>query len=103
MIDYTKESCIRLWQRKRQIEIPNGAEGKSLVTICRISRTIDTNQLPLDVHILAQSAAGMESFEFGVLFSDVPPEPNVYPIPVLWRIERDPGVGRFIKPTSKLG
>jgi len=63
--------------------------------IIAIYETTAVNGLPLDLLIDAQKTTNDPVKQFGVIFSDTPPDWSKYRIPVLWRKDGVSGVGRW--------
>jgi hypothetical protein len=72
------------------------AEGHiSDLRILYIYETTSVNGLPLDLLIDARKSDSDPVKQFGVIFSENPPDWSKYGIPVLWRKEGVAGVGRW--------
>ncbi|MEJ2472019.1 MAG: hypothetical protein P8Y96_13030, partial [Desulfuromonadales bacterium] len=63
--------------------------------IVAIYETTSVNGHPLDLLIEARKSSGDPVKRFGVIFSESPPDWSRYSIPVLWRRESSPGVGKW--------
>ena len=63
--------------------------------IVALYETSTVNGLPLDLLIDAQKSKNDPVKQFGVVFSDSPPDWSKYRIPVLWCSEGVPGVGQW--------
>lgn len=89
------------WVERREITVPKGKHGKCLL-ISRISRVRFIDDLPLDFVVLAQNFR-CAPFEFGIYVDNNPPEPGVYPFPILWMTEggMQPHQGKWV-PGKKL-
>jgi hypothetical protein len=90
-----KAEAVAVWRNRMRMPVPT-AEGVIMdVRIITIYETTSVNGLPLDLLIEARKSSGDRVKWFGVIFSESPPDWSKYSIPVLWRRESTPGVGRW--------
>jgi hypothetical protein len=90
-----KAEAVAVWRNRMRMPVPT-AEGVIMdVRIITIYETTSVNGLPLDLLIEARKSSGDPVKRFGVIFSESPPDWSKYSIPVLWRRESAPGVGRW--------
>ena len=90
-----KAEAVAVWRNRMRMPVPT-AEGVIVdVRIIAIYETTTANGLPLDLLIEAQRGSRHPVKRFGVIFSESPPDWSRYSIPVLWRRESTPGVGRW--------
>ena len=91
----SKAEAIPVWRKRMRMPVPT-AEGLIMdVRIINIYETTSVNGMPLDLLIEARKSSGDLVKRFGVIFSESPPDWSKYSIPVLWRRESTPGVGRW--------
>lgn len=90
-----KEQTLATWRKRMRMPVPTG-EGHIIdLQIVTLYETSKVNDLPLDVLIGARKTRNDPVKQFGVVFSDTPPDWEKYGLPVLWRREGMPGVGRW--------
>ena len=75
--------------------VPTAAGDIVDLHIVAIYETTAVNGLPLDLLIDVQKTKNDPVKQFGVIFSESPPDWSKYGIPVLWCREGVPGVGRW--------
>jgi len=90
-----KEQTLATWRKRRRMPVPT-AEGNIIdLQIVTLYETSKVNGLPLDVLIDARKTRNDPVKQFGVVFSDTPPDWEKYHLPVLWRQEGTQDVGRW--------
>lgn len=90
-----KAETLEVWRQRMRMPVPT-ADGQILdLRILTIYETTAINGLPLDVLIDAQKTRNDPVKQFGVIFSECPPDWPSYGIPVLWCSDGVPGVGRW--------
>jgi hypothetical protein len=90
-----KEESLDTWRKRKRMPVPT-AEGHIVdLRILAIYETTAVNGFPLDLLIEAQKTTNDPVKQFGVIFSENPPDWSKYGIPVLWRQEGVSGVGRW--------
>ena len=90
-----KEQTLATWRKRMRMPVPTG-EGRIVdLQILAIYETSKVNGLPLDLLIDAQKTRHDPVKQFGVIFSDTPPEWEKYGMPILWRQESISDVGRW--------
>jgi hypothetical protein len=90
-----KAEAVAVWRKRMRMPVPT-AEGVIMdVRIINIYETKTVNGLPLDLLIEARRNSDDPVKRFGVIFSESPPDWSRYSIPVLWRRESSPGVGKW--------
>jgi hypothetical protein len=90
-----KAQAVAVWRKRIRMPVPT-AEGVIMdVRIVGIYETTTVNGLPLDLLIEARRSSGDPVKRFGVILSESPPDWSRYSIPVLWRRESSPGVGKW--------
>ena len=90
-----KAAAIETWRSRMRMPVPT-AEGVIMdVHIVAIYETVSVNGLPLDLLVEARKSREHPVRRFGVIFSESPPDWSKYSIPILWRRESVPGVGRW--------
>jgi hypothetical protein len=92
---FGKAQAVAVWRKRMRMPVPT-AEGVIMdVRIIAIYETTSVNGLPLDLLIEARKSREHPVKRFGVIFGESPPDWSKYSIPVLWRRESAPGVGRW--------
>jgi hypothetical protein len=90
-----KAETVDTWRERGRMPVPT-AEGQIIdLQIVAIYETTAVNGLPLDLLIEAQKTNSDPVKQFGVVFSENPPDWSKYGIPVLWRQNGKSGVGRW--------
>ena len=90
-----KAETVDVWRQRMRMPVPT-ANGLIVdLRIVAIYETTAVNGEPLDLLIAAQKTKHDPVKQFGVLFSESPPDWSKYSIPVLWHCEGVPGVGRW--------
>lgn len=90
-----KEQTLATWRKRMRMPVPT-SEGHIIdLQIVAIYETSKVNGLPLDVLIEARKTRADPIKRFGVVFNDRPPDWERCGLPVLWRREGIPGVGRW--------
>ena len=90
-----KEQILATWRKRMRLPVPTGEGNIIDLQIATIHETGKINGLPLDLLINAQKTRNDPVKQFGVIFSDTPPDRRKYGIPFLWRQEGTPDVGRW--------
>ncbi|RLA51145.1 MAG: hypothetical protein DRQ65_08215 [Gammaproteobacteria bacterium] len=78
-----------------RMPVPTAEGHISDLQILAIYETTSVNGLPLDLLIDAQKSDSDPVKQFGVIFSENPPDWSRYGIPVLWRREGVEGIGSW--------
>lgn len=90
-----KKQTLATWRKRMRMTVP-AREGRIIdLQIVTIYETSKVNGLPLDFLVDARKTRNDPVKQFGVIFSDAPPDRAKYGIPVLWRREGTPDVGRW--------
>jgi hypothetical protein len=90
-----KSETLEVWRRRMRMPVPTSAGDILDVRIINIYETTTINGLPLDLLIDAQKTKSDPVKQFGVIFSESPPDWPKYRIPVLWCMKGGTGVGRW--------
>ena len=90
-----KAETLKVWRSRMRMPVPTAAGLILDLRIVSIYETTSVNGLPLDLLIDAQKTKNDPVKQFGVIFSESPPDWSKYGIPVLWHSEGVPGVGRW--------
>ena len=90
-----KAETLKVWRSRMRMPVPTAAGHIQDLRIVTIYETTTVNGLPLDLLIDAQKTKNDPVKQFGVIFSDNPPDWSKYRIPVLWQNENVSGVGRW--------
>lgn len=90
-----KEQTLATWRKRMRMPVPTGKGHIIDLQIVTIYETSKVNGLPLDFLIDAQKTSNDPVKQFGVVFSDTPPDWEKYGVPVLWRQEGSQDVGRW--------
>ena len=90
-----KTETLEVWRRRMRMPVPTAAGHILDLKIVALYETTSINGLPLDLLIDAQKTRNDPVKQFGVIFSDSPPDWPKNRIPVLWCSEGVPGVGRW--------
>ena len=90
-----KAETLEVWRRSMRMPVPSAGGHILDLQIVALYETTAINGLPLDLLIDAQKTRNDPVKQFGVIFSDSPPDWPKYRIPVLWCSEGVPGVGRW--------
>jgi hypothetical protein len=90
-----KADTIDTWKARRRMPVPTAAGYILELHIVSLYETLSANGLPLDLLISAQKTRSDPVKQFGVLFSQKPPEWQKYDIPVLWLRDGGSGLGRW--------
>lgn len=90
-----KAETLEVWRRRMRMPVPTAAGHILDLRIVAIYETTTINGLPLDLLIDAQKTRNYTVKQFGVIFSESPPDWSSYGIPVLWCSEGGSGVGRW--------
>jgi hypothetical protein len=90
-----KTETLDVWRRKMRMPVPTAAGHILDLRILAIYETTAINGLPLDLLIDAQKTKNDPVKQFGVIFSESPPDWSKYGIPVLWRKGGVSGVGMW--------
>jgi hypothetical protein len=90
-----KAETLEVWRRRMRMPVPTAAGHISDLRILAIYETTSVNGLPLNLLIDARKSDTAPVKQFGVIFSENPPDWSKYGIPVLWRKEGESGVGRW--------
>jgi hypothetical protein len=90
-----KTETLEVWRRRMRMPVPTAAGHIVDLRILAIYETSAVNGQPLDLLIDAQKTKNDPVKQFGVIFSEKPPEWSRYDIPVLWRKEGVSGVGSW--------
>ena len=80
-----KADTLEVWRRRMRMPVPTAEGHISDLRILVIYETTSVNGLPLDLLIDAQKSDSDPVKQFGVIFSENPPDWSKYEIPVLWR------------------
>ena len=89
----TRQDCLDTWRKKGRICVPTRDNRIIDLIIVRIYETTAVNGLPLDLLIDARKTLNDPITQFGVIFSDTPPDRSKYDFPILWHHE---GKGRWV-------
>jgi len=89
-----KAETLEVYPRRMRMPVPTAAGHILDLRIITIYETTAINGLPLDLLSDAQKTKNDPVKQFGVIFSESPPDWSKYGIPVLWCSEGVPGVGR---------
>jgi hypothetical protein len=90
-----KSGTLEVWRQRMRMPVPTAAGHILDLQIVAIYETSAVNGLPLDLLIDAQKTKNDPVKQFGVIFSENPPEWSKYGIPVLWRRDGVSGVGSW--------
>ena len=90
-----KTETLKVWRQRMRIPVPTAAGQILDLRIVTIYETTTVNGRPLDLLIDAQKTRNDPVKQFGVIFSESPPDWSKYGIPVLWQSENVSGVGRW--------
>ena len=90
-----KAETLEVWCQRMRMPVPTAAGHILDLRIVTIYETTTVNGQPLDLLIDAQKTRNDPVKQFGVIFSDSPPDWSKYGIPVLWQKEGVSGVGRW--------
>jgi hypothetical protein len=90
-----KAETVDTWRKRGRMPVPSSEALIIDLRIVAIYETTAVNGLPLDLLIDAQKTKNDPVKQFGVIFSETPPDWSKYGIPVLWREEGKSGVGRW--------
>lgn len=90
-----KAETLKIWRQRMRLPVPTAAGHILDLRIVTIYETTAINGLPLDLLIDAQKTKNDPVKQFGVIFSESPPDWSKYGIPVLWCMEAGSGVGRW--------
>ena len=90
-----KAETLKVWRSRMRMPVPTAAGHIQDLRIVTIYETTTVNGLPLDLLIDAQKTKNDPVKQFGVIFSDNPPDWSKYSIPVLWQKEGVSGIGRW--------
>jgi hypothetical protein len=90
-----KAETLEAWRKRMRMPVPTAEGHISDLRILAIYETTSVNGMPLDLLIDAQKSDSDPVKQFGVIFSENPPDWSRYGIPVLWRQEGVSGVGRW--------
>jgi hypothetical protein len=90
-----KAESLEVWRQRMRMPVPTAAGQILDLWIVTIYETTTINGLPLDLLVDAQKTKNDPVKQFGVFFSESPPDWSKYGIPVLWCSEGVPGVGRW--------
>ena len=92
---FDKKQTLATWRKRMRMSVPT-AEGHIIdLQIVAIYETSKVNGLPLDFLVDARKTRNDPVKQFGVIFSDTPPDRGKYGIPVLWRQKDTSDVGRW--------
>jgi hypothetical protein len=90
-----KTETVDTWRKRGRMPVPT-VEGFIIdLQIVAIYETTAVKGLPLDLLVDAKKTNNDPVKQFGVIFSENPPDWSKYGIPVLWRQEGKSGVGRW--------
>jgi hypothetical protein len=90
-----KAETLEVWRGRMRMPVPTAEGHISDLRILAIYETTSVNGLPLDLLIDAQKSDSDPVKQFGVIFSESPPDCSKYGIPVLWQKEGIAGVGSW--------
>ena len=90
-----KAETLKVWRRSMRMPVPTAAGHILDLRIVTIYETTTVNGQPLDLLIDAQKTKNDPVKQFGVIFSESPPDWSKYDIPVLWCSEGVSSVGRW--------
>ena len=90
-----KAETLKVWRQRMRMPVPTAAGHILDLRIVTIYETTTVNGQPLDFLIDAQKTKNDPVKQFGVIFSESPPDWSRYGIPVLWCSEGVSGVGRW--------
>lgn len=90
-----KSETLEVWRRRMRMPVPTAAGDILDLRIVSLYETSAVNGQPLDFLIDAQKTKNDPVKQFGVIFSEDPPDWSRYGIPVLWCRESISDVGRW--------
>jgi hypothetical protein len=90
-----KAETLDVWRRRMRMPVPTAKGHIVDLRIVAIYETTAINGQPLDLLIDAQKTKNDPVKQFGVIFSESPPDWSKYGIPVLWHSEGVSGVGKW--------
>jgi len=90
-----KTETLEAWRLSKRMPVPTAKGHIVDLRILTIYETTAINGLPLDLLIDAQKTRSDPVKQFGVIFSESPPDWSMYGIPVLWLREGVSGMGRW--------
>ena len=90
-----KAETLKVWRSRMRMPVPTAAGHILDLRIVTIYETTSVNGQPLDLLIDAQKTKNDPVKQFGVIFSESPPDWSKYGIPVLWCGKDVPGVGKW--------
>jgi hypothetical protein len=90
-----KAEIIDTWRKRGRMPAPTAAGHIIDLQIVAIYETTAVNGQPLDLLVEAKKTNNAPVKQFGVIFSESPPDWSAYPMPLLWREDGKAGVGRW--------
>jgi hypothetical protein len=90
-----KAETLEVWRQRMRMPVPTAGGHILDLRIVTIYETITVNGQPLDLLIDAQKTKHDPVKQFGVIFSESPPDWSNYGIPVRWCSEGVSGIGRW--------
>jgi hypothetical protein len=90
-----KAETLDVWRQRMRMPVPTAGGHILDLRIVTIYETTSVNGQPLDLLIDAQKTKHDPVKQFGVIFSESPPDWSNYRIPVLWHSEGVSGVGKW--------
>ena len=90
-----KAETLDVWRQRMRMPVPTAAGRILDLRIVTIYETTTVNGQPLDLLIGAQKTTNDPVKQFGVIFSESPPDWSKYGIPLLWCSEGVSSVGRW--------
>jgi hypothetical protein len=90
-----KAETVDTWRKRGRMPVPT-SEGHIIdLQIVAIYETTAVNSQRLDLLVEARKTNNDPVKQFGVIFSETPPDWSKYSVPVLWRQDGKSGVGRW--------